>query len=54
MAGRWWQRAVFYQIYPQSFHDTDGHGIGALPGITRRLDYLVESSGQLAGGPGAT
>ena len=36
----WWQSAVFYQIYPKSFQDTDGDGIGDLPGIISRLDYL--------------
>lgn len=38
----WWQRAVFYQVYPKSFQDTDGNGIGDLKGITARLDYLEE------------
>ena len=33
---------VIYQIYPRSFQDTNGDGIGDLPGIERRLDYLVE------------
>lgn len=36
----WWQSAVFYQIYPKSFQDTNGDGIGDLPGIISRLDYL--------------
>jgi alpha-glucosidase len=36
----WWQSAVIYQIYPRSFQDTNGDGIGDLPGIRRRLDYL--------------
>ena len=36
----WWQSAVFYQIYPKSFQDTDGDGIGDLPGIISHLDYL--------------
>lgn len=36
----WWKSAVFYQIYPRSFQDTDGDGIGDLNGIISRLDYL--------------
>jgi alpha-glucosidase len=36
----WWRHAVIYEIYPQSFQDTDGDGIGDLKGITSRLDYL--------------
>ncbi|MCB0220595.1 MAG: alpha-glucosidase [Chrysiogenetes bacterium] len=36
----WWSGAVIYQIYPRSFQDGNGDGIGDLPGITRRLDYL--------------
>lgn len=37
----WWEDAVFYQIYPRSFMDTNGDGIGDLAGITRRMDYLA-------------
>ncbi len=37
---KWWQKAVFYQIYPRSFADANGDGIGDLPGIIARLDYL--------------
>ena len=36
----WWESAVFYQIYPKSFQDTDGDGIGDLKGVISRLDYL--------------
>ena len=36
----WWKSAVFYQIYPKSFQDTNGDGIGDLPGVIQHLDYL--------------
>jgi alpha-glucosidase len=38
---KWWQKAVFYQIYPRSFADGNGDGIGDFIGMTERLDYLV-------------
>src|SRR5438034_1178294 len=38
----WWQRGVVYQIYPRSFQDSNGDGVGDLDGIASRLDYLVE------------
>ncbi|MDO4328781.1 MAG: alpha-glucosidase [Lachnospiraceae bacterium] len=41
-AQHWWKQAVVYQIYPRSFQDDNGDGIGDLKGIIRRLDYLEE------------
>jgi alpha-glucosidase len=38
----WWKRAVIYEVYPRSFQDSNGDGIGDLRGILDRLDYLVE------------
>ena len=42
MKKKWWQDKVAYQIYPKSFYDTNGDGIGDLPGIIEKLDYLKE------------
>jgi len=36
----WWKHAVFYEIYPRSFADGNNDGIGDIPGITSKLDYL--------------
>ncbi len=43
----WWKRAVFYQIYPRSYQDSNGNGIGDLPGITARLDHLAGGDNSL-------
>ncbi|MDY2596352.1 MAG: alpha-amylase family glycosyl hydrolase, partial [Oliverpabstia sp.] len=42
MKHTWWKESVIYQIYPRSFMDSNGDGIGDLKGITSRLDYLKE------------
>jgi alpha-glucosidase len=41
MAEPWWQRAVLYQVYPRSFADSNDDGVGDLPGLIERLDYLA-------------
>ena len=46
---RWWQRGVIYQIYPRSFQDSTGNGIGDLSGIIDRLDYLNDGTPQSLG-----
>ncbi|MGZ4162216.1 MAG: alpha-amylase family glycosyl hydrolase, partial [Neobacillus sp.] len=38
----WWKKATVYQIYPKSFYDTTGNGVGDLNGIIEKLDYLKE------------
>lgn len=42
MSSDWWRGSVTYQVYPRSFQDDDGDGVGDLAGITRRLPYLAD------------
>ncbi|MDE1549804.1 glycoside hydrolase family 13 protein [Jeotgalibaca caeni] len=42
MEKKWWHQSVVYQIYPRSFQDSNGDGIGDIPGIISRLDYLEQ------------
>ena len=42
MFDKWWERSVIYQIWPKSFCDSNGDGIGDLPGIQSKLDYLKD------------
>ena len=48
----WWANAVVYQIYPRSFQDSNGDGIGDLKGITSRLDYLADLGVDVLAVPG--
>ena len=41
----WWKSAVFYQIYPRSFYDSNNDGIGDLKGVTKKLDHLNDGNG---------
>lgn len=41
MSGQWWRGGIIYQVYPRSFLDTNGDGIGDLTGVTRKLEYIA-------------
>src|SRR5215813_1383571 len=41
-AAPWWKHAVFYELYPRSFADSDNNGVGDINGITSKLDYLKQ------------
>ena len=52
---QWWQEPVVYQIYPRSFNDSNGDGIGDLPGITEKIPYLADLGIQVScGSPPST
>lgn len=38
----WWKKSVVYQVYPRSYQDSNGDGIGDLPGLTSRLSYIKD------------
>jgi oligo-1,6-glucosidase len=42
MKKQWWMETVGYQIYPRSYKDTNGDGVGDLPGIIEKLDYIAD------------
>ncbi|MBG8555649.1 alpha-amylase family glycosyl hydrolase [Hymenobacter guriensis] len=50
----WWNDAIFYQIYPRSFFDTNGNGIGDLQGMTQKLDYLNDGNATTTSDLGVT
>lgn len=48
---KWWHEKAAYQIYPKSFYDTNGDGIGDLKGVISKLDYLKDLGTILSGSP---
>jgi glycosidase len=38
----WWKKGIIYQVYPRSFLDTSGNGIGDINGITKKINYLAD------------
>ena len=51
MQKAWWKEAVVYQIYPRSFMDSNGDGIGDLQGIIKKLDYIKNLGITVSGYP---
>ena len=50
----WWKQAVVYQIYPRSFKDVNGDGLGDIAGVTEKMDYLRTSASTRSGSPRST
>ena len=50
----WWKQAVVYQIYPRSFKDVNGDGLGDIAGVTEKMDYLKNSASTRSGSPRST
>ena len=50
----WWKQAVVYQIYPRSFKDVNGDGLGDIAGVTEKMDYLKNLASTRSGSPRST